>query len=196
MKRICQWSIWIMAKQRNSPSIFAASIQRHRDTYELILVPWNRACMNPWMARRHYQFFLLKERAILYDFSEPIYDDDLQLVVLKGHEFVFKKSSTWREKPLVEMLRSVCGDLIKPLLMSVFVMERDRLKFPDCWNYSMEEWMSPLWRVAWKHWSLLASTAELKANSSKFVVLPSHWFRSLHLAFLKTMNMNLYCALQ
>ena len=62
------------------------------DTYEIRLYPWKRA----------YEYALRGEGAIiglsmtpqrqkLFDFSDPLYYNELQLVVAKGHEFAFHK---------------------------------------------------------------------------------------------------------
>ena len=62
------------------------------DTYEVRLVPWRRAYD---LALRGEGAVLglsmTPERQELFDFSEPLYYNELQLVVAKGHEFAFTK---------------------------------------------------------------------------------------------------------
>ncbi len=97
------------------------------DTYEIRLYPWKRA----------YDYALRGDGAILgasttperqelFDFSEPIYYNELQLVVSKGHEFAYAKFEDLKG-------RTVCGgsgisygaEVDHAIATGVFALERD-----------------------------------------------------------------------
>lgn len=60
------------------------------DHYDLQLMPWKRAYE---LARRGDGGLIgvsyTQERAAIFDYSHPMYDDDIRIVTLKGREFTF-----------------------------------------------------------------------------------------------------------
>lgn len=175
------------------PDIFARLSRDTGDTYELILVPWKRGLLEAELGKGGItNFSYTKERAILYDFSEPIYSASLRLVVLKGHEFSFKGINDLKGKIVGANAGAVFGgEIDQAITDGVFAMERDQNKI-----FRLLKLLHGRMDVAIivgdieNNESLIASNPELKKNKSKFVVLPNPLIEdSLCLAFVKTMNM-------
>ena len=97
------------------------------DTYELRLYPWKRAYEN---AQRGDGAILglsmTPERQALFDFSEPVYYNELQLVVSKGNEFAFTKLEDLKDRTVGGGAGVSYGpDVDQALVSGVFAMERD-----------------------------------------------------------------------
>lgn len=175
------------------PDIFARVSIETGDTYELILVPWKRALQQSMYSKGGITgFSVTKERISLYDFSEPIYDDDLRLVVLKGHEFIFHELEDLKGKNIGGAAGAIYGeDFAQAINAGIIVIDEDPHQLSR-----MRKLLRGRIDVAIigngvaGFELLLASDPELQANRNKFVVLPHPLTTdSLHLAFLKTMNM-------
>jgi polar amino acid transport system substrate-binding protein len=175
------------------PEIFARLSKDTGDTYELILVPWKRAMQESMHEKGGItNFSLTRERANLYDFSEPIYTDSLQLVVLKGHEFAFKDALDLKGKIVGGNAGASFGEKIDQAITDgVFVMERDphRLsRMLKLLHGRMD--VAIIGNGIESFEALLDSNPELAENKSKFIVLPYPLANdTLHLAFVKSMHM-------
>jgi polar amino acid transport system substrate-binding protein len=175
------------------PDIFTRLSKDTGDTYELVLVPWKRALQQSLNGKGGItSFSFTKERAILYDYSEPIYDDELQLVVLKGHEFVFREIVDLKGKTVGGNVGAVFGEKIDQAIADgMFKMERDEAhisRLLKLLHGRMD--VAIMAGGAENIESLLVSNPELKEARSKFVVLPNPFAKdTLFLAFVKTMNM-------
>lgn len=97
------------------------------DIYEIRLYPWKRA----------YEYSLRGDGAILglsmtpdrqelFDFSEPIYYNALQLVVSKGHEFAYDKLEDLKDRTVGGGSGISYGPEVDHAIASgVFMLERD-----------------------------------------------------------------------
>ena len=175
------------------PDIFANVSKDTGDTYELILVPWKRALQQSMYSKGGIVgISVTKEREKLFDFSQPIYDDDLQLVVLKGHEFIFNDLKDLKGKTIGGAAGAIYGeDFARAKTAGIIVIDEDPHQLSR-----MRKLLQGRMEVAIigngiaGFESLLASDPELEANRNKFTLLPRPLARdSLHLAFLKSMNM-------
>lgn len=174
------------------PAIFGELEKETGDNYELVLVPWKRALYEASFGNGGItNFSWNKDRASAYDFSESIYNDDIQLIVLKGREFDFKELADLKGKRVGGAAGASYGDEVDQAIEAgVIKVDRDphqlsRLRklllgridvaFIGNGNAGFEQ--------------LLASDPDLSANRSKFVVLPKPLVRDpLFLAFEKSMN--------
>lgn len=175
------------------PIILARLSKDTGDTYEFRLLPWKRALNESLQGHGAIVGISLnKEREELYDFSESIYNDDLQLVVLKGHEFNFSTLKDLKGKSVGGAFGASYGEAIDHAIAEgVIAMERDPNQFSR-----LRKLLAGRMDVAIIGngnaglQQLLASDPELAVNAGKFVVLP-HPLASdpLYLAFAKTMHM-------
>ena len=97
------------------------------DTYEIRLYPWKRA----------YEYALRGEGAVLglsmtperqelFDFSEPIYYNELQLVVVKGNEFAYSKFEDLKDRSVGGGTGISYGPEVDHAIASgAFVLDRD-----------------------------------------------------------------------
>lgn len=175
------------------PAIFSRLSKDTGDTYELILVPWRRALVESETNRGGItNISRNKSREIYYDFSLPIYDDDIQLVVLKGKEFRYRELIDLKGKTVGGAYGASYGDDVdRAIAVGVITVERDPGQLSR-----MRKLLSGRVDVAIVgngvagFETLIASAPDLLASRSQFVVLPQPLLRdSLHLAFSKTMNM-------
>jgi polar amino acid transport system substrate-binding protein len=173
------------------PDVFACISKNTGDKYELILVPWQRALQEAMHSKGGItNFSFTKERAIIYDFSEPIYNDDLHLVVLKGHEFNFKNIGDLKGKMVGGLAGASFGDKVDQAIANgVIVIDRDPHQLSRIRKLLRGRIDVAIINLA-AFELLFTSNSELGADRSKFVVLPNPLVRDpLYLAFLKSMNM-------
>jgi polar amino acid transport system substrate-binding protein len=100
---------------------------RTGDTYDIQLYPWKRAYE---LARRGSGALvgvsLTAERSDIFDFSDPIYNDDIQIVVRKGREFKFDQISDLKGKTLGGVIGASYGDLVDSAIQDgLFKVDRD-----------------------------------------------------------------------
>ena len=131
------------------------------------------------------------ERAKLLDFSKPIYDDDIQIVVVKGREFAYAKLEDLKGKVVGGVIGASYGETIdKAIENELFAVERDvgqvgRLRkllagrldaaFIGNGDAGLQQ--------------VIDSHEELRTHRDKLVVLAVPLTRDpLHLAFAKGMN--------
>ena len=97
------------------------------DIYELRLAPWKRAYESSLsgdggiLGVSH-----TKERAALFDFSKPIYDDDIQVVMLRESAFPFKGLQDLKGKTLGGVQGASYGDEVdRAIVAGLFKVDRD-----------------------------------------------------------------------
>ncbi len=174
------------------PAIFSLLSKDTGDTYELVLVPWKRAVVeSERQSGGITNISVNKAREAFYDFSLPIYDDYIQMVVIKGKEFAY--SGLWSLKPKLVGVTSGASygeDIDKAIADGLINVDRD----PGQVNRMKKLLLGRIDVALVGNGSvgfeqLIASDPELKANRSRFVVLQPPLVRDqLHLAFAKTMN--------
>lgn len=176
------------------PAIFKRISKDTGDTYELTLVPWKRALSESMRGRGGITNISRNtERDKLYDFSVPIYDDDIQLVVLKGKEFAFAELKDLKGKTIGGAQGASYGDEVdKAIADGIIVMDRDPHQLPRLKKLLLGRIDVAIVGNGFAGFEqLIASDPELAANRSKFVVLPRALVRDpLHLAFVKSMSMS------
>lgn len=97
------------------------------DTYVVRLYPWKRAYENALRGDGAIVgLSMTPERQALFDFSEPLYYNALQLVVAKGHEFAFSKLEDLKGRTVGGGAGVSYGPEVDQALASaVFALERD-----------------------------------------------------------------------
>lgn len=107
--------------------ILKAASRRSGDDFEIRLVPWKRAYESSQTGQGALVgVSLTSERSQIFDFSEPIYSDDIQIVVLKGREFPFRQLSDLKGKSLGGVLGASYGDAVdKAIKDGLFAVDRD-----------------------------------------------------------------------
>lgn len=175
------------------PAIFNRLSRDTGDHYEFVLLPWKRALRESLRGGGGItNFSWTEERDKLYDFSQPIYFDDIQLVVLKGKEFPFSEVKDLKGKIAGGAAGASYGeDVDRAIADGTFSVDRD-----DNQGFRMRKLLAGRIDVAIIGNGtaglelLLALDPELKAMRSRFVVLPHPLTRDpLYLAFAKSMHM-------
>lgn len=175
------------------PTILERLSRDTGDTYELRLVPWKRALEESSRGSGGITGFSWnKERAAVYDFSIPIYDDDIQLVVLKGKEFPYKDFHDLKGITLGGAAGASYGeDLDQTIKNGLITVERDREQSARLKKLLLGRIDAAIIGNGKAGFELiLNSDPELAANRAKFVVLEQTLVHDpLHLAFPKSMHM-------
>lgn len=109
------------------PEIFKSLESKTGDTYKLSLTPWSRATVESLRTKSGItNISKNKEREKIYDFSLPIYFDNIQLVVLKGREFKYQKTDDLIGKKIGIATSVAYGDTIDSKIASgALTVERD-----------------------------------------------------------------------
>lgn len=162
------------------------------DHYEVRLSPWKRAYELALRAEGGVVGVSFNsERAKVFDFSKPIYDDDIQIVTLKNKTFAYTKLDDLKGKVIGGISGASYGEVVdKAVAAGLFTVERDvgaagRLRkllagrldaaFIGNGSFGLDD--------------VINSQDELRSNRGQFVALPTPLTRDpLHLAFAKTMN--------
>lgn len=166
--------------------------------FELRLVPWNRAYVS---ATRGEGGLIgvsrTAEREQLFDYSKPIYHDDIRLVMLRGREFEFRGLQDLAGKRIGGVIGASYGDAVdRAIRAGVFRMDRDigvsnrlrkllagRLDAAFVGNGSCGVALA------------LSSEPELVAERARFLLHPQTVNRDpLHLAFAKTLDKKAFVA--
>lgn len=162
------------------------------DQYDIQLSPWKRAYE---MASRGEGGVIgvsfNQERAKLFDFSKPVYDDDIQIVTLKTRTFTYNRLEDLRGKTIGGVLGASYGDSVDSALASgLFVVERDvgqagRLRKLLAGRLDAAFIGNGVAGLD----GVMNSHDDLRTNRAKFSVLATPLTRDpLHLAFAKSMN--------
>ncbi len=166
--------------------------QKTGDTYQIQLFPWKRALELALAGKGG----LLgtswnKERSLVFDYSAKIYDDDIQLVMLKGKEFPFRNLADLNGKVVGGVIGASYGNAVDSALeKGLFTVERDvsqtaRLK--KLLTGRIEVALIGNGKAGFER--LLASDPYLKSEAARFVVAKTPVaVDPLFLVFLKTQN--------
>lgn len=174
------------------PAILERASALTGDHYDLRLSPWKRAYE---LAARGeggvVGVSFNQERAKQFDFSKPIYDDDIHIVTLKTKTFPYAKLEDLKGKTIGGISGASYGDDVdKAIASGLFVVDRDvgqagRLRKLLAGRLDAALIGNGLAGFD----SVVSSEDELRNNRAQFVVLPIPLTRDpLHLAFPKSMN--------
>ncbi len=163
------------------------------DRYDLQLMPWRRAYE---LAARGEAGLIgtsfNSDRAAIFDFSKPVYDDDIQIVVLKERGFAYRRVEDLRGKIVGGVSGASYGEEIdRAIREGVFIVDRDvsatgrlrkllamRLDAAFVGNGALGLQM------------LLNSHEDLNKHRERFIALPTPASRDpLHFVFHKSMRM-------
>ncbi|PRC94221.1 substrate-binding periplasmic protein [Solimicrobium silvestre] len=172
------------------PALFQRLSKSTGDTYKLVLLPWKRAISESAAGKGGITSFTwTEERAKLYDFSEPVYRNTIELTVLKNKAFKFNQLTDLTGKIIGIPLGSSFGDAFdKAVADNLITSDTDpsqvsrlrklligRIDVAIIGERALEQ--------------AIRSDPVLLANQNKFTVLPvpltQDW---LYLAFPKTMH--------
>jgi len=174
------------------PAILARASALTGDHYDLRLSPWKRAYE---LAARGeggvVGVSFNQERARSFDFSRPLYDDDIQIVTLKGKTFPYAKLEDLKGKTIGGINGASYGDDVdKAIASGLFIVDRDvgqagRLRKLLAGRLDAAFIGNGLAGFD----SIVSSEDELRKNRAQFVILPIPLTRDpLHLAFPKSMH--------
>lgn len=162
------------------------------DRYDLQLFPWKRAYEQ---ARQGLGAVigvsLNAERSEIFDFSDPLYNDDLQIVVLKDRPFKFTQLVDLKGKTLGGVLGASYGDMIdKAIEQGLFFVDRDLSQVNRLKMLLAQRIDGAIIGNGMEGFeAILQSDPELYAQRTKLTVLKTPLARDpLYLAIAKSMN--------
>ncbi|RTL17480.1 MAG: transporter substrate-binding domain-containing protein [Burkholderiales bacterium] len=162
------------------------------DEYDIQLMPWKRAYA---MALRGMGGLIgvshNSERAPLFDYSKPVYDDAIRVVVLKGQEFKFDGLEDLKGKNVGGVAGASYGEAVDRAIASgLFTVDRDigqSSRLRKLLAGRLDAAFIGNGEAGFR--LVLESHPELQANRERFVLLPTPLARDpLHLAFAKSMQ--------
>lgn len=132
-----------------------------------------------------------KEREALFDYSEPVYYDDIGIVVVQGREFAFDKFEDLRGKKIGAQLGASFGAAVDQAIEEgVITLERDQrhvARLKKLLHGRIDAAVIGNGRDG-LNW-LIESDEQLQAQRHRFVMLPKPLARDyLHLAFAKALG--------
>jgi ABC-type amino acid transport substrate-binding protein len=162
------------------------------DQYDIRLSPWKRAYELAVRGEGGVVGVSFNhERAKTFDFSKPIYDDDIQIVTLKNQSFPYSKLDDLKGKTIGGINGASYGDEVdNAIAAGLFTVERDvgqagRLR--KLLAGRLDAAFIGNGVVGFE--GVINSQEELRSNRAQFVILPTPLARDpLHLAFAKSMN--------
>jgi ABC-type amino acid transport substrate-binding protein len=163
-----------------------------QDTYEVKLFPWKRSYE---LAARGEGGILglsyTEERSKNFDYSRPLYEDNIQIVVLSGHAFSYSTLADLKGKKIGGVNGASYGQEVdEAIAKGLFSVDRDvsqigRLK--KLLVGRLDAAFIGNGQVGFD--KLLNSAPELKNARNKFEILPVPLTKDqLHIAFAKSMN--------
>lgn len=162
------------------------------DEYDIQLMPWKRAYT---LAQRGMGGLIgvsfNSERAPLFDYSKPVYDDAIRVVVLKGQEFKFEGPEDLKGKHVGGVAGASYGEAVDRLIANgLFTVDRDigqSSRLRKLLAGRLDAAFIGNGEAGFR--LVLESHPELQANRDRFVLLPTPLARDpLHLAFAKSMQ--------
>jgi polar amino acid transport system substrate-binding protein len=174
------------------PAILRLAEPLTGDTYILQVGPWNRVYALGLRGEAGvYQLSFNQERAALFDYSKPYYNDDIQIVTLKERSFPFRSLQDLRGKRIGGVSGASYGQEVDhAIAQGLFTVDRDvgqvgRLRkllagrldaaFIGNGPAGVEQ--------------LFARSAVLRNQRDRFAILPVPVVRdSLYVAFAKSMQ--------
>jgi ABC-type amino acid transport substrate-binding protein len=174
------------------PAILERAAALTGDTYELRLYPWKRAYE---LAVRGegavVGVSMTQERAKVFDFSKPLYDDDIQIVTLKSKPFPFTRLEDLKGKTVGGVNGASYGDEVdKAIAAGLFTVDRDMGQAGRLRKLLAGRLDAALIGNGMAGYeSTINSQEELRTNREKFAVIAVPLARDpLHLAFAKSMH--------
>jgi polar amino acid transport system substrate-binding protein len=109
------------------PQLFQRLSQETGDHYKLVLLPWKRAIGESTAGNGGITTFTkTAERAKIFDFSEPIFRNKMQLIALKDQAFTYKTLADLKGKTIGLPLGSSFGDAFdRAAKDGIFITEAD-----------------------------------------------------------------------
>jgi ABC-type amino acid transport substrate-binding protein len=173
------------------PALFQRLSQDTGDTYQFILLPWKRAISESSAGYGGIvNFSLTKERQLLFDFSDPIYKNEVELTVLKERESEFKNVNDLKGKIFgVPLGAQFGGEFEKAVNGNLYTVDTDSQPVSRIKKLLLRRIdVAVLGQSFLKH--SVKSDPFLLANQDKFIILPfpliDDWE---YLAFPKSMHM-------
>ena len=163
------------------------------DSFTLKLYPWKRAYANAVSAKGGViGISKTPSRELIFDFSEPIYNDNINVVVLKGHEFVFQSLKDLGGKKIGAQSGASYGSAVDAAIESKLIqVERDQSH-----NSRLKKLLHGRIDAAFIGNGqaglnlLLEADPQLNKSREQFIVLPNPLSHDpLYLAFPKSMAM-------
>lgn len=166
--------------------------------FDVQLMPWKRAYV---MALREQGGLIgvsrNQEREALFDFSRPIYNDDIRVVVLKGRGFPFKDLADLRGRRIGGVSGASYGERVDAAIRDgLFTVDRDIGQVSRLRKLLAGRLDAAFIGNGERGFEFqVASHAELKEHRDKFELLPVPLARDpLHLAFPKALQQREFLA--
>ncbi|MFG6490006.1 substrate-binding periplasmic protein [Roseateles sp. BYS78W] len=183
--------------QQGRPQGFLVDVLRRseahlHDRFDIQLMPWKRA----YVLALRGQGGLIgvsrnQERETLFDFSRPVYNDDIRVVVLKGKAFPFRDLKDLQGRRIGGVSGASYGEQVDAAIRDgVILVDRDigqvsRLRKLLAGHLDAAFIGNGELGLGW----LMSSNAELRLHRDEFELLPKPLTSDpLHLAFLKSMQ--------
>jgi polar amino acid transport system substrate-binding protein len=191
----------VIYRDQQQPTGFLADVLHYvakaqGQPIQLILYPWKRAYVSAEYGKGGVVgVSKTAPRELLFDFSAPIYHDDILVVVMKGHEFAFENLNDLHGKKIGAQLGASYGTEADILINSQTLnVERDQsqtARLGKLLRGRIEAAFIGNGQAGLD--ALLNSDPELKAHRDEFVALHTPLTRdTLYLAFNKGMHMQDY----
>ena len=174
------------------PAILARAAEITKDHYDVRLYPWKRA----------YELAVRGEGGIvgisrtdgrdaLFDFSKPIYEDNIQIVTLKGKSFSYSSPEDLKGKVVGGVNGASYGHTVDAAIAAgLFTVDRD-VSQPGRLRKLLAGRLDAAFigNGSAGFNTVIESMPELMANKAQFVVLPLPLTKDpLHLAFPRSME--------
>ena len=174
------------------PAILARAEKMTGDRYEIRLSPWKRAYD---LAQRGEGGLIgvsyTKERAAFFDYSRPLYDDNILIVTLKGRSFPYSKLSDLKGKVIGGVNGASYGEEVdEAIAKGLFTVERDVSQAGRLRKLLADRLDAAFIGNGQAGFdNIVGSSEELRANRDRFTILPVALTKDpLHLAFAKSMG--------
>jgi len=162
------------------------------DRYDIQLFPWKRAYETAARGEAGVMgVSRTSAREAIFDFSQPIYDDDIQIVVTKGREFPFARLDDLKGKTIGGVQGASYGQEVDDAIAAnLFTVERDtgqvgRLRKLLAGRLDAAFVGNGQLGLEWT----IARDPVLKGNRAAFAVLPTPLQKDpLHVAFAKSLG--------
>jgi len=174
------------------PAILSRAQSITKDTYEIRLAPWKRSYE---LAARGEGGIIgvsyTEDRSKIFDFSKAMYDDNIQIVTLKGHTFPFSKLEDLKGKVVGGVNGASYGQEVDAAIAAgLFTVDRD-VSQPGRLRKLLAGRLDAAFigngQVGFE--KIVGASEELIASRDKFSILPTPLTKDpLHLAFAKSMG--------
>ncbi|HXA47849.1 MAG TPA: transporter substrate-binding domain-containing protein [Burkholderiaceae bacterium] len=173
------------------PALFKHLSKESGDSYKLILLPWKRAVGESTSGHGGITSFTRTvERSEIFDFSEPLFRNRVQLIVLKDKAFEFTSLDNLRGKIIGLPLGSSFGDAFDQAARDrVFSVDPDTNQTSRIKKLFLGRIdIAVIGRMSFNQ--VLKSDPQLFENRDKFMLLTNAVIEDpLYLAFPKSMHM-------